>query len=698
MSEMSTFAKTIMEQKYSQVKKDGNKETWEEISYRVTKHVMKAVGYKMSDKICKDIFEIIKERKFIPGGRYLYSSGKDYHQTQNCLLLRAQDSREGWAELASNATLGLMSGAGIGVDYSELRGEGKLIRRSGGASTGPISLMQMINELGRGIMQGGSRRAAIWAGLNWKHPDIHKFIRSKNWSKEVRDLKDKDFNFPATLDMTNVSVQLDDSFFEAYHDENNNYNSLAQSVYWETLEQMLKTGEPGLSIDCGKSTRESLRNAPVSGQTNVLTRDGYQTVNSILDKEVIVWTGERWVPTIFKQTKENSDLVKVNLTNGRSIICDPEHPFITKHYIKGEKRNTVKFARIKASDLINGTKIHNIPPKELLTSDGWLTEIKVLSVEQLDYKEPVYCCDVRVPEHSFMAEGVLVSNCTELTSEDDSDICNIGSIVLSRVSSLEEMSKIVELSTIFLLAGTIYSHVPYNKVDQIRTKNRRLGLGLMGIHEWLLIHNKKYEPDDELEQYLNIYSTSTEIAKKYANEWEISEPVKTRAIAPTGTIGIIAETTTGIEPIFCAAYKRRYLKHKTWHYQYVIDPTAKRLVDEYGINPDNIEDAYILAEDVERRVKFQAWIQKFVDHGISSTINLPHWGSELNNTKKVRDFGNMLINYLPQLRGITCYPDGARGGQPLTPIKYSTAVKQLGEVFVEQADVCDISKGGSCGS
>jgi ribonucleoside-diphosphate reductase alpha chain len=89
-------------------------------------------------------------------------------------------------------------------------------------------------------------------------------------------------------------------------------------------------------------------------------------------------------------------------------------------------------------------------------------------------------------------------------------------------------------------------------------------------------------------------------------------------------------------------------------------------------------------------------VQKYVDHGISSTINLPSWGSEHNNDSGVHTFGEMLIKYLPRLRGITCYPDGARGGQPLTPVKYSTAIKHIGEVFIEQQDVCDITKGGTC--
>jgi ribonucleoside-diphosphate reductase alpha chain len=106
----------------------------------------------------------------------------------------------------------------------------------------------------------------------------------------------------------------------------------------------------------------------------------------------------------------------------------------------------------------------------------------------------------------------------------------------------------------------------------------------------------------------------------------------------------------------------------------------------------------VLAEDVERRLSFQAHLQKYVDHAISSTINLPQWGSELNNKDTVQKFGKIMIKYLPQLRGVTCYPDGCRSGQPLTPVKWKTVTEHVGKVFVEAPDVCDITKGGSCGA
>jgi ribonucleoside-diphosphate reductase alpha chain len=541
------FATDVINHKYAHFPTKQHRQTWPEIAWRVASNVLGAVDAPKS--LIEELAYRISIRQILPGGRYLYAAGRPYHQVQNCLLLRAEDSREGWSEIMHKSSMALMSGAGIGIEYSPVRPRGSLISRTGGEATGPTALMQMVNEAGRHIMQGGSRRSAIWAGLGWDHSDIFDFIKIKNWSPEVRALKEKDFNFPAPMDGTNVSVRLDDEFFAAYHNPDHPQHKLAHDVYWATVRQMLSTGEPGFSIDVGENAGETLRNA-----------------------------------------------------------------------------------------------------------------------------------------------------CTEVTSRDDSDICNLGSINLARIHSLDDMRACVEVATAMLVAGTVYSDVPYFKVDQIRTQNRRLGLGLMGVHEWLLLHGKKYGPDDDLAAYMRLYADSTMFAWVYESVWGLSTSLKTRAIAPTGTIGIVGETTTGMEPMFCAAYKRRYLKGREWHYQYVLETVAKRLVEQHEVDPDDIEDAYTLAEEPERRVEFQAWLQQYVDHGISSTINLPKWGSSGNNEDTVRPFGEMLIKYLPKLRGITCYPDGARGGQPLTAVKYATAMKHTGEIFVESADICDITKGGTCGA
>ena len=302
-----------------------------------------------------------------------------------------------------------------------------------------------------------------------------------------------------------------------------------------------------------------------------------------------------------------------------------------------------------------------------------------------------------------MAEGVLVSNCTEVTSEDDSDLCNLGSLNLGRIDNLEELKDIVELAIHFLICGTLRADVPYQKIKEVREKNRRLGLGLMGVHEWLIKKGYRYEVTEELHEWLSVYrDVSTDTANRVADKMSISRPVATRAIAPTGTIGILAGTSTGIEPIFAVAYKRRYLRGGSqWMYQYVVDSAAKEIIDLYGTNPEDIESALDLAKDYERRIKFQADVQDYVDMSISSTINLPEWGSEYNNHDTVREFAQTLANYAERLRGFTCYPDGSRGGQPLTSVPYAEAMRYLGEEFEEHIvshDICDLSgKGGSCG-
>jgi ribonucleoside-diphosphate reductase alpha chain len=439
-----------------------------------------------------------------------------------------------------------MTGGGIGVVYSALRGEGSLIRGLGGKSTGPLALMRMVNECSRYIVQGGSRRSAVWAGLHWNHPDIDKFIRLKDWSPAIRKVRSEDHSFGAPMDGTNISVILDSAFFTAYHDKAHKDHALAQKVYWDTVKHMLKTGEPGFSIDVGEHDGEHLRNA-----------------------------------------------------------------------------------------------------------------------------------------------------CTEVTSRDNHDCCNLGSLNLARIRSQEELAEAIDLATAFLLCGTLYSELPLPAMKKVREKNRRIGLGLMGVHEWLLRRGKRYGPDADLEQWLTLYRDLSDSAGvTYSKKLGVARPIATRSIAPTGTISIIGETTSGLEPIYAVAYKRKYLIEQQWYARYVIDPTAQRLIQQ-GVDPDDVEDAFTLADDVERRIKFQAWVQKHVDHGISSTINLPAWGSPQNNEDKVNFFGKTLLKYLPELRGVTCYPDGARSGQPLVRVPYRKAIQQSDVAFADFGDSCS---SGVCSS
>ena len=839
-------------------------ETWDKLADVLVEDVCRD---KMSRGEKEHLKLLITEMKFIPGGRYLYYAGRPFKAFNNCFLLKCEnDSREDWANLSWKAESCLMTGGGIGSDYSVYRPKNSVINRTGGLASGPVPKMKMINEIGREVMQGGSRRSAIYASLNWKHVDVHEFIHAKDWYNmkvsgtdlTIGDLKEKDFNFPAPLDMTNISVNYDTEWLENYKRTGD-----MGSVFLENAKQALSTGEPGFSFNFYEKEKETLRNACVSGKTRILTNNGYVRIEDVIGEKVTVWNGKEWSEVKPFSTGEKL-VYYVTLSNGAILECTGNHEFILSNnervrlerlrtgdklvkweapvvnggqdmeyayeqgfysgdgnegyrfsWLYGEKatlplkkgnivkekkrfrwnhgtmldKKLVPFnASVKSrlqwlSGLIDadgtlvisksgakGVQIGSVDQfflnevRLMLTTLGITTSItqmreggyamlpdgkgglrkyyqqpmhrlhlgnndlvslkemglltyrvvlpdkvckdnrgkkfpKVVSIEEKGFEETY--CFTENSLHAGVFDGVLTGQCTEVTSEDDSDVCNLGSLNFANIESKKELVEVVELAMKFLICGTMVADLPYEKVYKVREKNRRIGLGLMGLHEWLLKRNYKYEMTDELREWMTVYKNHSDyVSRTFSDRLGISRPVANRAIAPTGSIGILAGTTTSAEPLIAVAYKRRYLKGRSqWVYQYVVDGTARIMIDHFGINPDKIETALDLASDYERRIKFQADLQDYVDMSISSTINLPAWGSDLNNEGEIVNFAKVLAKYAHRLRGFTCYPDGARGGQPLTPVPYKEAILSVGQEFEEEFfDICDLTKGGVCGS
>lgn len=183
--------------------------------------------------------------------------------TFNCYLLKGTaDTREEWAAIVQRSMSCLTTGGGIGVDYSVFRPAGEILRRTGGEASGPIPLMNAVNEIGRNVMQGGSRRSAIYASLNWQHDDAWDFLHAKNWDelpvkgtgKSMADIKKEDFLFPCPLDMTNISLNYDNAWRDAKEGR-------LTETFIENCKQALRTGEPGFSFNFDEKENETLRNA-----------------------------------------------------------------------------------------------------------------------------------------------------------------------------------------------------------------------------------------------------------------------------------------------------------------------------------------------------------------------------------------------------------------------------------------------------
>jgi ribonucleoside-diphosphate reductase alpha chain len=126
--------------------------------------------------------------------------------------------------------------------------------------------MSSVNEIGRNVMQGGSRRSAIYASLNWQHEDIEMFLRAKDWTVLQRSLKEDDFSFPLPLDMSNISINWDTDFIERwmgkeYDDCDKIYYQDVPKLWYDSVLKMCSTGEPGHSYNFFSNENETLRNA-----------------------------------------------------------------------------------------------------------------------------------------------------------------------------------------------------------------------------------------------------------------------------------------------------------------------------------------------------------------------------------------------------------------------------------------------------
>ncbi len=870
------FAHSVMNAKYMRPHGETH---WYQTADRVVFHPMEALDKHTGSGLLfmneyEDLRHLVRERRFMPGGRYLYAAGNPYHQVQNCLLLSCEDTREGWADLGWKAEMALLTGAGIGVYWGKVRPNGTPVGRTGGTASGPVPKMIATNEQGRAAVQGGDRRSAIWAGHPWQHADVFWFMRVKNWPEYLKEAKRVDPSIPAPMDMTNISVCLDDEFFTAFNDPNfagavqqydgtwastapdgGRWHDWAQRVYWTAIDGMTQTGEPGFSVDIGTKREEKLRNAPVTASTRVLTREGYKEVGEIVDTPICIWTGKQWAnDVVFKHTSDAHSTLTVHMTGGRSITCDPSHPFMingdrvpaekldvslpevettgcvdaeaytlgwiygdgsvfedradltlcsagsmqcrlwmidpdsenpcdgrgfhrmyfrsgfhgltkeavsadifgytpdqiasfvaglmdadgnyepvqqrirlaSKHesFLKDVARlleqlgiiahvslaGTSTYGKSQGHQLVIAADYHDlfvelipcrrVPLEQRRKPPYRVSKIKVLVIEEAP-GEPVYCANVGVPEHTFVAEGVVISNCCEIVSADDSDICNLGGLSLSRFESVADFEHAVRLGTLFLIAGTIYSDVPYPKVAEVREKNRRLGLDLIGVHEFLLKRGLRYGTDDAfaaLEPYMQVYDRALEFAADYADKAGVSRPIAVTSGAPTGTRAIGCETTTGHQVVTAAAYKRDVITSKahepdqrTMHY--VIDPTVARLISQGYIHPsDPVEDSYTLAADYERVFRHQAYAQSHTDQAISMTVNLEH---VMTDAAERKAFGDTLYKYLPKLRGITVYPNGAIAGQPITPCLLEEALNGGAPILIEETE--DKCASGVCG-
>jgi len=348
-------------------------------------------------------------------------------------------------------------------------------------------------------------------------------------------------------------------------------------------------------------------------------------------------------------------------------------------------------------------KFEELRPGEIYADN---INTSVTSVEKAG-TETVY--DLTEPAtHSFSANGLILHNCGEVPMPDY-ESCNLGSVNVEKFVELDwtkgdwkkkvdwdRLRYVVRLAVQFLDNVIDLNKYPIPQIKEQTLKNRRMGLGVMGFAKMLFKMGIRYDSELGCEVAEHLMKFINDEARKMSHElgrvrgsfpgfkestlakdYDAMRNATCTSIAPTGTISMIADTSSGIEPVFALSFLKTVRAGQYYYLDPVFEHALKvrglytpefiqKVMDEGSIQnmdeiPADMKEVFRVAYDVspEAHVKMQAAFQKNVDLAVSKTINMPA-------ETTVEDVENIyLMAWKTGCKGITIYRDSSRHEQVL---------------------------------
>jgi len=317
-----------------------------------------------------------------------------------------------------------------------------------------------------------------------------------------------------------------------------------------------------------------------------------------------------------------------------------------------------------------------------------------------DGAEEVY--DAAIPGiNAFDANGFYLHNCGEqplLPYES----CNLGSINLSRMVEDGKLSwgKLRETvrNAVHFLDNVVDANVyPLKEIAEITRANRKIGLGVMGFADMLIMLGAPYDSEEALrlgEQVMRFIEEEAHEKSREIGEARGSFPnfeksvwkerygafrnATVTTVAPTGTISIIAGCSSGIEPLFAVSFMRNVLGGaRLFETNALFEETAKargfysaKLLEEIARSgsvqktvgaPEDVKRLFVTALDIAPvwHVKMQADFQRFTDNAVSKTVNLPN-DAKVEDVREIYDLAWKL-----KCKGVTVFRYGSKPEQVL---------------------------------
>src|SRR5215204_3908714 len=617
-------------------------ESWNDIVRRVVGHVSKAeTGSVKRDYFYDSMTEVMLNREFVPNTPCLVNAGKPKGQLAAAWVLNVRVWIYGIMQRAQNDAIIHQTGGGTGMTYEFLRPAGSMVNSTRGVASGPVSFMNIVNGTTEVVKQGGVRRGANMGILSIKHPDVLRFIHAKNDQHSLT-------NF-------NISVTVTDKFME--------------------------------SVD---------------------NKEWFQT-----EFDEGAWTQDVFDPVT------GADYVVYRRPNGETAVFADRLAFET-------------------SDLSDCTIETPPAPGMVYAPDIWNRVI----ASAHKYAEPgiIFIDEVNRHNHMISTMGPIhaCNPCGEQMLHFNNS-CNLGSIDVAKFYKKQgdgtnpeecidwgKLARVTHLCTQFLDNVVDAGHFPLPEIDDVVKRTRPVGLGIMGFADLCLALKVTYGNEDSIElmekvmgfirreawmaslglgaekgTFPELEGNREDYARFLYEEIGIPKdmPLTPRnyevtTIAPTGTISLVAETSSGIEPNFSWAYVRRDTLGER-HYVHTLaaealgvevdqsnEESIKAAANHVVEHMDELPGYFISAMDItsHQHVKVLAAAQKHVDNSISKTCN----GANDDTVESVDKLYRMAKDL--GCKAVSYYRDGSREGQVLTSMKADDKKKKLSEPEIYESE------------
>ncbi|RKQ37771.1 vitamin B12-dependent ribonucleotide reductase [Oceanobacillus halophilus] len=637
-----------------------------------------------------NFYDELSNLNFIPAGRVLYGAGANTEVTYfNCYVMPyVKDSREGISDHRKKVMEIMSRGGGVGTNGSTLRPRNALARGVNGKSSGSVSWLDDIAKLTHLVEQGGSRRGAQMIMLVDSHPDIIEFIISKMQNPRI---------------LRYLIENTEDEQIRKHAQEKLKFTPLTETeedLYQGILNYRSIPGQGGFTDAAIREAEEKL----TTGGTYAVHNPEFLTGANI----------SVCITKDFMEAVENDDYYELRFPDVENYTEQEMKEYNEQWHEVGDVR--------KWEEMGYGIRVYrHMKAKEL-----W----KLINICATYSAEPgIFFIDNAndmTNAKSYGQQVVATNPCGEQPLAPYS-VCNLAAVNLAEMANKEtstvNFDKLKQtVQTGVRMQDNVIDATPYflEENEKQALGERRIGLGVMGLHDLLIYCETKYGSKegnqlvDQIFQTIAItaYQTSIELAKEKGSfpfligetEEETKQlreafintgymkkmPEEIRqgvlehgirnshllTVAPTGSTGTMVGVSTGLEPYYSFSYFRsgrlgKFIEVKA-------DIVQEYLDSHPEIDPDNLPDWFVTSMDLapEDHADTQCVIQRWVDSSISKTVNAPK-GYSVEQVESVYE-----RLYKGGAKGGTVYVDGSRDTQVLT-LKAEENTFEQTELFPE---------------